>query len=437
MADLCTLWEGVDFDTYDSGRQLMRCALLCVGCDLPAARKVCGFLSYTASLGCSKCYCNFGTGIFGKQDYSGFDRDNWNLRSNEMHRDNIKTILSSSSKSEQRNYESEFGCRYSCLLQLPYFDVVRMSIIDPMHNLYLGTAKRMFSIIWINDMLDGTSIQLVNERIASLIVPPEVRFSRLPASMNYPSSLTAEQWMLWVNYYSIYCLYELIPHQHLDCWRNFVLASRILCQKQLSNDEIKLADTMLLQFCNQFFQTLYGPDSVTPNIHLHAHLVDCVVDYGPMSSFWLFSFERFNGILGDEPTNNRSIEVQLMSRFMQDNFHLQLLNSIPSASQSITTMFSHAVLDHACSFTSKKYLDVSSSTCYDQVEQLLPASKYTIWSFSEAEVKILQCIYLNSYPSLYSESADMYFPCCYHKMPYVTINGQKIKSGHYILAKSV
>ena len=31
--------------------------------------------------------------------------------------------------------------RYSCLLQLPYFDPVRMTILDPMHNFYLGTAK--------------------------------------------------------------------------------------------------------------------------------------------------------------------------------------------------------------------------------------------------------------------------------------------------------
>lgn len=39
VSDLLTLWEG-----FDCGTQFIRCALLCV---LPAARKVCGFLSYT------------------------------------------------------------------------------------------------------------------------------------------------------------------------------------------------------------------------------------------------------------------------------------------------------------------------------------------------------------------------------------------------------
>lgn len=33
----------------------VKCALLCVSCDLPAIRKTCGFLSYSAALGCSKC----------------------------------------------------------------------------------------------------------------------------------------------------------------------------------------------------------------------------------------------------------------------------------------------------------------------------------------------------------------------------------------------
>ena len=35
-------------------------------------------------------------------------------------------------------------------------------------------------------------------------------------------------------------------------------------------------------------------------------------------AFWLFSFERYNGILGSYKTNNRSIEIQLMRHFVQE-----------------------------------------------------------------------------------------------------------------------
>lgn len=34
---------------------------------------------------------------------------------------------------------------------------------------------------------------------------------------------------------------------------------------------------------------------------------------------WLFSYERLSGILGNQPSNNRSIEIQLMRRFNRNN----------------------------------------------------------------------------------------------------------------------
>ena len=431
VADLLTLWDGVHCSTFSCGTQLIRCALICVGCDLPAGRKVCGFLSHSANLGCSRCYSNFGTGIFGKQDYSGFNRANWVARTVKKHRSDVSSICKCVSKTDQQRKESELGCRYSCLLRLPYFDVVRMLIIDPMHNLYLGTAKHIFCKIWVNrSIIDNTSLKVINERILLLVIPPEVRFNRLPAYMDHASSLTAEQWMIWVNYYSLYCLHNIIPSQHLECWRLFVLASRLFCKSCLSDDDIKLADGLLLRFCKEF-QSLYGADSVTPNIHLHAHLVDCIRDYGPMSSFWLFSFERFNGILGDELTNNRSIEVQLMDRFMQDNAHLQLLSSVPSASSDITSTFTRAVLDHAYGFVSTRHIDVASDSL--PPERFLPASKYTICSFSEYQTNILCNIYLKVSPLLCAS----YFPKTFHKMTSVTIDGQKVKTDQYILAKYV
>ena len=67
-------------------------------------------------------------------------------------------------------------------------------------------------------------------------------------------------------------------------------------------------------------QHLCGESAVTPNMHLHAHLKSVILDYGPLQEFWCFSFERFNGILGNQPSNNRCIEPQLMKRFLSDSF---------------------------------------------------------------------------------------------------------------------
>lgn len=69
---------------------------------------------------------------------------------------------------------------------------------------------------------------------------------------------------------------------------------------------------------------MHGSSLVTPNMHLHCHLKECVLDYGPLHSFWCFPFERFNGMLGSLPNNNRSIEIQLMNRFLRDSTLLNL-----------------------------------------------------------------------------------------------------------------
>ena len=58
VKELQDLWKGVEMCVNDNGRMLtlaVKGALLCVACDLPAGRKVCGFLGTSAALGCSRC----------------------------------------------------------------------------------------------------------------------------------------------------------------------------------------------------------------------------------------------------------------------------------------------------------------------------------------------------------------------------------------------
>ena len=68
--ELINLWEGV---TMEISSVVVRCALLCCACDLPVGRKVCGFLSHSASLGCSKS-CK---GTVGNMEYK---RRSWPIR---------------------------------------------------------------------------------------------------------------------------------------------------------------------------------------------------------------------------------------------------------------------------------------------------------------------------------------------------------------------
>lgn len=129
--------------------QLFRAALLCVACDIPAARKVCGFTSHASSAGCSKCKKKFKVGGFGApSDYSGFDP--CSPRQNEEHRRQAAEINNQTSQEDADKLTSLYGTRYTELHRLPYFDCVRFTIVDPMHNLFLGTAKRMLET-WLEE----------------------------------------------------------------------------------------------------------------------------------------------------------------------------------------------------------------------------------------------------------------------------------------------
>ena len=103
--------------------QTIKGFLIGISCDMPAGRKVCGFLAHSATLGCNKCEKEF-PGSAGSKDYSGFDREKWTKRTIEVHRNNIHEIQQAKTKTERDKLESKYGCRYSVLLQLPYFDPI-------------------------------------------------------------------------------------------------------------------------------------------------------------------------------------------------------------------------------------------------------------------------------------------------------------------------
>ena len=89
MNELQNFWKGIDLECGGVVKTI-RCALICVACDLPTGRKACGFLSYNAKFGCTKCKKDF-QGTVGSFDFSNFDRANWPARDGEEHRMTAKT----------------------------------------------------------------------------------------------------------------------------------------------------------------------------------------------------------------------------------------------------------------------------------------------------------------------------------------------------------
>ena len=317
--EMQVLWKGIRLhSSWSSIPLLYRGAILLAASDIPAARKLCGFKGHSAERACSKCFKAFIGSVKTGRDFSGFDRDHWPRRCNDLHRKYAEKVKKAANKITHEKLATQYGCYFSVLLELEYFDAVRFTVIDPMHNLFLGTAKRMFQL-WIErDLLTKEKLKLIEERINKLDVG--TGFGRLPHKIvSNHGRYKASQWKNWTIIYSTYALHGVLSEEHLNCWHTFVMACRLLTVPVLSHTDLKKADMLLLKFCRQF-EELYGKSEVRINMHLHCHLKECIEDYGPIYSFWCFAFERYNGILGSTATNNRSIEIQLMRKFMSEQF---------------------------------------------------------------------------------------------------------------------
>ena len=252
VTELLSFWAVINLRVNTpSGivEKTVKCALLCISCDLPAGRKSCGFLSHNARLGCSRCLKEF-TGVVGSQNFSGFDRSKWSARTDIQHRRDVERVKACKAKTEQMAMESSLGCRYSVFLDLPYFNASRFLIIDPMHNLFLGTGKLMIKL-WIKSgMLSSNHFVEIQSFVDNMVVPSDI--GRIPHKIGSGfAGFKADQFKTWITVFSIPALYDILPNNYLECWRHYVLACRILCKQSLSNDDIVLADALLLYFCKR------------------------------------------------------------------------------------------------------------------------------------------------------------------------------------------
>lgn len=138
VKDLQHLWEpGVKMQTNKIPEGVhVGAALLNAAADIPAARKLCGFMGHNARLGCSKCLKQF-KGAVGTMDFGGFG--NCPKRTVAEHRRYAGKLNKCKSFTELKKMESQCGYRYTSLLKLPYFDTVRYHIVDPMHNLFMSS----------------------------------------------------------------------------------------------------------------------------------------------------------------------------------------------------------------------------------------------------------------------------------------------------------
>ena len=242
-----------------------------------------------------------------------------NAYSHDIHLQQVSVIHNARTASDHQQNEKKYGVRYSDLLRLPYFDIVEYHVIDPMHNLLLGTSKYLMTM-WKDDgILIKTQFEYIQEEVDAMKVP--VGVGRIPHKIS-------SNWICII--YSTLCLKEPLPVEHYECWMLFQEACRSLLQPSLSSLQLSIADNKL-----------YGKEKCTPNMHMHMHLSKSIQNYGPVTAFWCFPFERFNGILGTFQKNWISPE-QMAKKFIsyQDLLLIDISSALP---QELREFFEHHV----------------------------------------------------------------------------------------------
>ena len=270
-----------------------------------------------------------------------------------------------------------------------------------MHNLLLGTGKHALSV-WIKlEIIQPHQYDQLQEMVDAISFPSDI--GRIPYKIASGfSGFTADQWRTWIVILSPIILKEILPPVHYRCW-SFVEACYLLCCRSVSLRSVDKADDLLLEFCTTFVN-LYGADFSTANMHMHCHLKESIVDYGSVYSFWLFSFERFNGLLGAIPSNKRSIEPQLMKRFVCDQqLHSESLVSELDASNTREILSSFHVLKGSVSQqtnseTIHSLSSILSTVQYSilgtTVEDVLETDSFTLLSsrYSAEEPTFVKCL---------------------------------------------
>ena len=252
-------------------------------------------------------------------------------------------------------------------------------------------------------------------------------------SSNY-GGYTAAQWKNFVLLYSMYVLKGVLPDIHLNYWQAFVLACRHLCQPCISNKDLTVAHRKLLDFLKAY-ERVNGKAAITPNMHLHMHIRECVPNCGSIYGFWLFSFERFNGIMGAFNTNGRGIEVQIMRKFTTSGILSNLLFSLPKQYEDL---FLEQCRNILCADTTKASdvlnpyaLDLGMAATgpmpgrgaiWSNLSAFTIPSSYKLGSLDSDSKKLLEKVYRE----LYSQSIEV--STLFKKLSSVTVGGERYGS---------
>ena len=211
----------------------------------------------------------------------------------------------------------------------------------------------------------------------------------------------------------------IISQEYLEVWQKFVEACWLICRPIVHKSDGKKAEELLVEFGKRF-ESLFGRDAVTPNIHFATHIVECMEEFGSIYTFWCFGMERLNGFLGDYTTNSRCIEVTITRKFLSDCYLASRSHDIPDFLKELfPSFFTKAVsMQVAKPPTLPKKVELLGSlplseciNLWKETDHIVIKGKPERYLLDADDRDLLMKSYKSMYPSVEINLSDVYEMC--------------------------
>ncbi|KAJ3845821.1 hypothetical protein EV368DRAFT_77177 [Lentinula lateritia] len=273
--------------------ETVRADVTCTNCDTPSARKLSGHAGHSHDLHCCPwCHCtlldvNRPAGYYSEEFIL---RDDYNMLKQKLY---AKDALVPRQSAILKNH----GVHFSAFDWIPGWRPSKQTALDFMHCMFLGVVAFLWTwILFAAHMFPGAngSKHRFEDIINSVRWPTHI--TRLPKNLGeYQSLKKADEWRRLLTVTPIILWYawrdndDSIPDTEpprLSLYNTVLylcVAVRLLSTKRIS--------------------MVQANQELTINHHLAMHFAMMVKLFGPVYAWWLFAFERFNGILEKVKTN--------------------------------------------------------------------------------------------------------------------------------------
>ncbi|KAF8837311.1 hypothetical protein BDN67DRAFT_991807 [Paxillus ammoniavirescens] len=327
--------------------------------DVPASRKLNAKAGHSHKVHtCDQCFVT----LEEVNLPSGYDIQNFRLREDFSQLGHAYQSKHATTATARKKIVDEFGVRWSVLNEIPGYCPVLCSPTDPVHNLFGIVGHFHNEILVPGHFLNKVAWRKFQDNINAIIWPSQI--GRLPTNLGENHSLQkADQWrrfsaimpvILWMSWRdendNICTDSPAVPpnaktppdiDRRLNKMFELVLflstATRLLTSHSISMYDVDRGQQLLQQYCRT---ALTMRIHLVINHHLSMHYAPFFKNFGPVYAWWLFAFERFNGLLEQVNLNGHAggiMELTLMRNWVLRHRLYELLLFLPNSASAKET----------------------------------------------------------------------------------------------------